>query len=699
MLTDRTQTERYERDREYARNASREKVAASQEIGPLPPVKNPERREACRTSFRLFCETYFPDMFYLPWSKDHLKAIDKIEQATNVGGQFALAMPRGTGKTTLGLLDTTKTAVYGEKKFLVLLAASAERAKALLANFKMILETNTLLAEDFPEVCYPLARLERVATRARGQKLDGNPTMVSWTANRIILPTVQNAMSSGVIVTTSGLEGSEIRGLSHVRPDGVIARPDMVIVDDPQTNESAWSESQSRRREAILSADVLGMAGPGKKISALLFVTVNRKGDMADNILDTKKHPEWHGERMKMIYSFPSNEKLWEEYRILRSDSLRNGGVGEEATEYYAENRGAMDTGAEVAWPERYNDDELSAVQHAMNLKFRDETAFFSEYQNEPVSELDSTVGIMTADQIADKAVGVRRIVPPQSSCLTAFIDVHKEVLYWSIVAWEPDFTGTVIDYGTFPEQPRRYFSLANATKTISDAFHGKGTEGALYAALTELADTVIASKYRTESGVEFPITKCLIDANWGESTDVVYQFCREATLASVFTPSHGKYIGAASTPFSEYKRTRGDDIGTHWRVPASTGRRAVRYVLTDVNWWKSFLHERLQTTIGDRGCLSLYAKYENGDKARHALIAEHVTSEYPVKVTAKERTVTEWKQYPSRPDNHWLDCLVGCSVAASMSGVRLPSHSQDVQPERPKVSFSQLQKAARQQR
>lgn len=32
-----------------------------------------------------------------------------------------------------------------------------------------------------------------------------------------------------------------------------------------------------------------------------------------------------------------------------------------------------MDAGAVVVWPERHNADELSAAQHAMKLKFRDE--------------------------------------------------------------------------------------------------------------------------------------------------------------------------------------------------------------------------------------------------------------------------------------------------------------------------------------
>jgi len=63
-----------------------------------------------------------------------------------------------------------------------------------------------------------------------------------------------------------------------------------------------------------------------------------------------------------MVYSFPENEKLWQKYAELRADSLRAGKRGEDATEFYRANREAMDQGAQVAWPERYHDDELSAL-------------------------------------------------------------------------------------------------------------------------------------------------------------------------------------------------------------------------------------------------------------------------------------------------------------------------------------------------
>ena len=51
--------------------------------------------------------------------------------------------------------------------------------------------------------------------------------------------------------------------------------------------------------------------------------TVIRPGDMADNILDRDKHPEWNGERTKMVYAFPTNEKLWQQYAEIRAEGLR----------------------------------------------------------------------------------------------------------------------------------------------------------------------------------------------------------------------------------------------------------------------------------------------------------------------------------------------------------------------------------------
>ena len=95
-----------------------------------------------------------------------------------------------------------------------------------------------------------------------------------------------------------------------------------------------------------------------------------------------------------------------------------------------------MDAGADVAWPERFNHDEVSAIQHAMNLKLQDEAAFFAEYQNEPIVETEGEE-MLTAEEIATKLNGYDRgAVPLGAAHLTMFIDVQQKTLFWLIAAF-----------------------------------------------------------------------------------------------------------------------------------------------------------------------------------------------------------------------------------------------------------------------
>ena len=685
------------RDYEAAKEAARARNAAmsqaGRDIGKIPAVVNPERRARCEASFRVFCETYFPHVFYLPWSVDHDKVMAKIERAVTSGGLFAVAMPRGSGKTVLCQMACLWSALIGATSFVCLVAASSERAKDLLENIKIWIETNPLLAEDFPEVTFPVRALERIANRQKGQNHNGEPTRIEWASDRVVLPTIEGSQASGVVISCSGMKGSDIRGQNYARSDGQVARPDLVMVDDPQTTESAWSLSQSHRREAILAGDVLGMAGPGKKIAGLMACTVIRPGDMADRTLDREKHPEWQGERTKMVYSFPSNEKLWSKYTEIRMESLRNDGDGSEATEFYHENRAAMDEGAVVAWTERYNDDEISAIQHAMNLKLRDEAAFFAEYQNEPLPEDIGEDEQLTVDDIVQKLNGHKLgEIPIGCNHLTMFIDVHGKLLYYVVAAWESDFTGYVVDYGAYPDQRRQYFTLRDARPTLLDIKRGAGLEGSIYAGLEALTEKYLAREWRRDDGAMMKIERCLIDANWGQTTDVVYQFCRQSAHAAVLYPSHGRYIGASGKPMSEYKRKRGDRVGHNWIIPNVTGKRAIRHVTFDTNYWKSFAHSRLAVPMGDSGCLSLFGR----DPVAHQLFAEHLVAEFRIKTEGRGRTVDEWKPRPDAYDNHWLDGLVGCAVAASIQGAVLPGTQNISKPTTKRLKLSELRKGTR---
>ncbi len=88
---------------------------------------------------------------------------------------------------------------------------------------------------------------------------------------------------------------------------------------------------------------------------------------------------EWRADKDGLCV--PQERYAMERYAEIRAEGMRGGDGGEAATEFYRQNQAAMDEGAVIAWQERFNYDELSAIQHAMNLKLQDEAAFFAEYQ------------------------------------------------------------------------------------------------------------------------------------------------------------------------------------------------------------------------------------------------------------------------------------------------------------------------------
>jgi len=103
-------------------------------------------------------------------------------------------------------------------------------------------------------------------------------------------------------------------------------------------------------------------------------------------------------------------------------------------------------------------------------------------------------------------------------------------------------------------------------------------------------------------------------------------------------------------------------------------------------------VHARLAVAMGDGGCLSLF-----GSKAEtHRLFAEHVTAEYFVKTEGRGRKVDEWKMRPEQADNHWLDCLVGCAVAASIQGAVLFGTEGAPVSRRSRLRLSELQRNKR---
>jgi hypothetical protein len=379
-----------------------------------------------------------------------------------------------------------------------------------------------------------------------------------------------------------------------------------VLLDDPQTPESARSPAQNVTREQLIAADVLGMAGPDRALSAVMPCTVIAPGDMVDRILDRKKHPLWRGERTRMLVTMPADLALWQPYFDLYArDAQREPPDFAESVAYYLANREALEQGAEASWPARKLPGEVSPVQSAMHLYFRDKTAFMAEYQNSPLPLVPDGPGDLKPDAVAARLNRCPRYhVPPGCTRLTAFIDVQKDLLYYAVCGWTEGFGGAVLDYGAWPDQGRPYFALADANPTLSRATGIEEMRGALYAGLTALSARLL--------GREWPVQ---------------------------------------------------DSAGSALRPPQA-GRG--RLLLYDANLQKSFLAARLSQPLGSPGALLLFGD----DAHLHRMLAEHCCAEQAIPTEGRGRKLEEWRVRPGRTENHLWDCCVGATVAASSLGL-----------------------------
>lgn len=652
-----------EKHRERSKQQAQRRALEVSDIGEIPPIRDKRRRAKASRSFKTFCEVYFPDVFYLKWSPIHLETIKAIESAVCDGAIQALALPRGSGKTSLCQAAIVWALVTGRRRFGVLIAANQSRANQLLNDIKTWFETNELLLDDFPEIVYPIRRLEGISQRQRAQTYHGEKTAIDWKSGVLVLPTIEGSKASGSRLASIGLTSSGLRGLGAATRDGEKLRPDLALADDPQDAESADSIEQTETRERIIKADVLGMAGPGRKIALLVTTTVIRADDLADRLLDHTKNPEFRGKRYALVDGMPDNMELWRRYADIRAVDLEDGGDGAKATAFYKKNRKEMDKGCKPLWKERYNEDEISAVQNAMNLFFRDELSFRSEYQNEATdSAPNATVidPVVFTNALNDKPRG---FIPESADFVTAFIDVHKTLLYYAVCACSRNFDVSLIDYGTYPRQNRGVFEMSDAFPDLFMAGQTNTPEAAVYRGLDACVSMLFDRQYLREDEAEIQLERVGIDAGWNHQ--LVLKFIHENQYRALLYPSLGRYYGATSRQIDDYTTAKTSRRGDHWLYYRDPVKAPGGQLLCDVNHWKTRLLTGLNAKTGDPARIRIF-----GGADEHKLLMKHLAAEFMMIEESGGVRKEVWK--PKRKgwtDNHLLDCFTGCLVAASVNG------------------------------
>jgi len=643
-----------------ARNASRrcEKAWLSPEAM--------ARRERFHENLRGWLLYYFPLIFFLQMSDDHDELIGELQSCIIHGGKHCRAMPRGSGKTSIGMGAILFSILEGHRRFPVGIAATADESKDIIEFCKSSLQFNERIAEDYPQLAALVREIEGKAIKAKTLlSPEGGEVAMIWGTERIVLPTYDCPLNywSGNTVEVRGITGA-IRGMKHITMDGEIIRPDFVFADDAQTRESANSPKQTGDREKTINGDILKLAGPTVEIAAYNACTVIAEDDLSDRMLDRQRNPTWRGRRISMLIRFPKAEKtLWKEYGEVRAQAFREEDDAQDAVaisnKFYAQNRKAMDDGAEVYWDERFKDSEISAIQSAMNEFLTDRKVFYAEFQNDPVSAIEVDQRQLTSKQVSRKLNGMsRREIPVEADHLVAHVDVMADKLYYTVAAFRVDMTGWIIEYGTHPP---------GAGSSMEQAYSGKSLEGRIRAGLDDLEDYLFEQNWTRADDVDMPLERLLVDSSWGQTTMTVYEYTKQSTRRGMVYPAHGLYVGPGR-PFNPKKKS-GRRMGDRWyqgRPPNDDAR--VRLVSFDTNHWKSFLHRRFQTPAGQEGCITLWGD----DPEQHDQFGEHITSERMTRsFTEKGGQFDIWRLVPNR-ENHWLDTTAGCCVAAAMLGCSL---------------------------
>ena len=608
--------------------ASRKLARIVKHTDPPPQVK--AARSRLEKSLTKWMQHHGGEAFDRPFSEDHKRCIAKIEAAGNDGGMFALAMPRGHGKSTILKWATLYFMLTGRRRFVVVVAATAELAQAIVDFTRQQIQESDSLHAHYPHVTTYARATDGKAIKAKYQlRADGKTSGILWSKTTLVFPEVldgkgQPYPSNGGILEGHGLTGA-IRGKWRDTKSGKTLRPDFVLLDDPQTRESAESDAQCNMRERIITGDVLGLAGPRKRIAACMPCTIVRKGDLADRFLSHDTHPEWQGETCSLVRSWPdAQDTLWQEYsRIFRDDGLAA------ATIYYRNKRAEMDEGSAVSWKHRVRDGELSAIQTAENLLIESGDQFWSEYQNvpkDPIAELapytltpEIILSRMTKRPAWEREQWVTRVF--------ASSDINPSYAASTVVqGFGEDQSDALLWYGLYPlDIPVRDMPAAEYAR-------------ALYPELVKHGKAIAASPCRPEAWA--------LDAG-GDQFDAIAPYVDRLSQATGLTVI--AFTGRRGIKYGAYGQTVvKSQIRQHCHGCATIkGGQRLRWIAWDADFWGEVAQKAWLGEPGAPGQASLYY-------GRHWEFARQICNKRLVKIEDKGGKIEHtWQNVPGKQDFH----------------------------------------------
>lgn len=620
------------------------------------------RREACLSDPERFLRTYFSSIFFNPFAKHHLAMVDAIWERAWSGGDKAVAAPRGDGKSQIAICMTIVAVLGSPVRFPVLIGNTLSKGRKLFKQFKSKFENSAKYYEfhsDFPELCIPVVSLRGAPQRAASQHVDGELTRISWSQELIVMPVIKCNWN------TNGVGGKRLVyfGLdSAIRGEGFEeTRPDLAIIDDPETREVAFSPTDKHRDiEDMIDGDVAGLAGPNSRLSRVVLTTIQNRRCYSFRVTDRKAKPTFEGDRYPLLEKWPENKELWDEYLSLRSKDQAEGCKDSPtALKFYQDHLEAMRLGSSLSNPHRFVSDlntngepvEIDALQAFYNrIADWGLSKVLAELQQEPEEEEQEEAIALTAGKVQSRVSGLLQHELPKEDCtITVGLDIGNYNSHWVKVAWFGNATGVVVDYG------------------VMESTVDQKNPDSVY-----LAKRILPSLYQWRSDITAnnPPEFGLIDSGSGTHTEAVYEFVRQT--GTPFAPSKGQ----ASGRFHLGTQTADRRLFHHCYAARQTTERLWLYIV-DVEFWKHWIQERFNTPTFDDaqqfndGSLSLYSA--PGNPKQHLAFAHHLVSEERRQQFVEGKGIVS-KWFEKSKNNHWLDAIALAACAAGCLGVRLIS-------------------------
>ena len=302
---------------------------------------------------QLFFALTMPETFYRPFSEFHLSLLSLVQNNQRTGRREGRIGPRGWGKSTTiteggSLLITCRNSYIPPEqryKFILILSETSSQAEARLETIKANLETNPNIAKYYPEAF------------GKGKV---------WRTDRILT-------ANGICIATGGMNCS-LRGIKFEN-----RRPDVILLDDVDSLDTATSPTESAKLEERFTRDVLKCGYD--ETDVFVVGTILSKKCLCYKLMHGDDFATWNVEKYKALKSFPRNMDYWDKFGSILNDRrkpLEQRKV--ECMQFYLQNKEAMDEGGESAWP-----DVMPVYKLMCEYYMEGRRSFLTEKQNDVI--------------------------------------------------------------------------------------------------------------------------------------------------------------------------------------------------------------------------------------------------------------------------------------------------------------------------